>query len=745
MLITKGFWPRRPHLDPIFEQIAWRSAPQVRERTKISGIPLDVLVRTFETEEPILSRSGVGEGVVYIISAWLSEEANEEFVFWPYFNYLIYYLTFKAAGLTPDSFADYPISPVPHEAERLAILLIVILMLSTTLLVFFLVRRYSLRHPEALRRIVVKPEEYRKAVKTVYLSWEEIGFHRPLAGFLVLLGMGLVLFIPMMIYQTVILPRFLLPSAQALGAWFWVIRFFDTFWILFDWGTATAFVKYFSEYRVKEPARGLKYVQLFVWWQAITGTFQLGMVALIAAYTVPQTAYAYLAYYFVAHAIIQFPGFLRVFQYTLRALQRTDYDQVLHLLATPPPGTVGILVMVIQPIAVLLMRGWGKKLPVFGEMMGGTFGMGLGLYLTEICFFLVAYLLYKRLGYGAGVIFMAHFDWGTVKSALKFGAPITAAGILGAFGWTIQMILVERYMLNYAEVMGNWNVAFGLILAFAAAGGLYQVVMPAISEAFSHRRIELTRYYVAQGFKYGGWFSAFVGSALLAVCDRFILGSLGEEWVRAAQIVGILIIWGALQYPAWFTDRLQEGVGKPYLMALMLVMEQSLRIILMFLLISRFQIWGMIIAYMVALPTKDIVAWLINWRWIVRFRIYWWQSAFAPFFAGVVNYMALRAIGNLIWKEELVTSMLLFFIGILPSLPFFCFFCGLFGGWDDSGLSELKKAVGMSGVVKPISYMIYWSTYFGTRLSPLHNRFPIRVEDAMMEAMSLTAEKVPLA
>jgi len=759
--------------EPLVAQINWHSAPQVRERARLRGISLTPLVVALEDEEVVLGSARVGQGRVYVIAAWLSGEHNPQFKDWPYFNYLLYHLTVRAAGEEPLSYADYPASPVPHAAERRAILLIILLMLGTTVAVFLGVRRYSLRHPEALERLVARTEAYRQVETS---AWGEIGFHRPLAGFLVLLAMGLILFIPFMIYQTVLLPRFLLPSAQALGAWYWVIRFFDTFWVLFDWGTSIALVKYFSEYRVDDPGRGFKYVQLFVWWQAITGTIQLGVVALWSAYVGPRTAYAYLAYYFIVHALIQFPGFLRVFQYVLRALQRMDYDQILNILATPPPGTIGLLVIPIQALAVLLMRGWGRGNPVFGEMMGGAFGLGLGLYLTEICFFLVGFWLYRRLGYRARVVFMAHFDGQTLRSALKFGAAVTVAGIFGALGWTVQMFLVERYLLNYAEIMGNWNVAYGLILAYSAVGGLYLGVMPGVSEAYSHSRYELTRYYVAQGFKYGGWFSAFIASSLLAMADRFILGSAGEEFARAAQIVGILVLWGAIQFPAWLADRFQEGTGRPYLMAAMLIMEQTLRILLMFLFLGPLQMWGMILAYMIALPIKDLVAWLINWRLILRFRIYWWQSALAPILAGVVNYLAVRLVGNFLWKGDITTSVLLFFIGILPALPFYSFWNGFFGGWDEEGLRELREATAitafsttlkgwwqrMKGLMLPlriplmvlaspimlllaIPWIIYWPTYLGARISPLHARFPIPAAEALTEAKSLTLEKVALA
>jgi O-antigen/teichoic acid export membrane protein len=733
--------------DALVEQVNWRSAPQIRERSVFATGDWDVLVQTFETGEPVLVDMNVGVGRAYLLSAWIADGVNPQLQEWPYFNYLVYNLATRAAGQQPVGYADYPAAPVPHRTARLVLAVIVALMLGTTVFLFLAARRHSLRHPEALDHLVAATRALRDEGDMI---WEDVGFHRPLAGFLVLLAMGLILFIPFMIYTTVLLPRFLLPSAQALGAWSLIVNFFNTFWILFDMGTSVAFVKYFSELRVDRPREGIKFIQLYVWWQAITGTVQLGLVALLAAYIVPRTGYAYLTWFVVLHALIQFPGFLRMFQYVFRAFQRLDYDQILNVLAQPAaggtgPGNIGLILIILQALTVLAARQVFASNAVFGTALGGGFGLGIGLYLTELSIFAVGLLLYRRLGYNARVLFMAHFDRQTISQALRFGSMITLGGVLGAVGWSIQVLLMERFLLNYTEIQGNWNVAFGLIVAFSAAAALYQGLMPGISEAYSHGRDALTRYYVAQGFKYGGWFSLFIGGALLGVSDRFILGSLGEEWVRAAQIVSILIVWGVLQFPAWFSDQLQQGAGKPALQALMLFFEQTLRVILMFVLLQRFQIWGLIAAYLIALPAKDVVAWLVNARLIVRPQIYWWQTLAAPLLAAAVNYVTLRTIGNLIWQADLVTSLLLFFVAILPSLPWYCFWNGFFGGWDNRGLAVLRQAVRISNIGRPIAALIYESSALGARLSPLHGRFPITLyAQAHQEARELTLTKVPL-
>jgi hypothetical protein len=357
---------------PALEQITWTSAPQIKARSVVAGVSggsaLETLVRTEESHEMLLGQVTAGNGQVFIFTPWIppDEAHNPDLLEWPYWNYLVYNLTVQAAGEAPLSYADYPGSPVPHAEQQAGLVIVLGLMLAGTVGAFVLVRRYSQRHPEALDHIVSNVGRYRKVEQT---PWEEVGFHRPLAGFLFLVAVGLVMFIVLMIYQQTVLYGTLLKSAQARGVWSLVTTFFATVWVLFDWGTGTAFVKFFAERRVDDPREGIKYAQFYVWWQAITGTIQMGLVALVAAYVVPQTGYAFLSYYLILHALIQFPGFFVVFQNAFRALQKQDYDQALNLLLFLTP-------IVVQSITVFLFSQWGAANPVFGKSMGGRFRPG---------------------------------------------------------------------------------------------------------------------------------------------------------------------------------------------------------------------------------------------------------------------------------------------------------------------------------------------------------------------------------
>jgi hypothetical protein len=100
---------------------------------------------------------------------------------------------------------------------------------------------------------------------------------------------------------------------------------------------------------------------------------------------------------------------------------------------------------------------------------------------------------------------------------------------------------------------------------------------------------------------------------------------------------------------------------------------------------------------------------------------------------------------GLIWQNDQLTSVLIFFIAIVPSFPIFAFFYAFFGGWDEDTLEEVRKAAGLASFMKPLAWLFWKTSDLGARISPLHGRFPITNRaDALIEAKALQAEKVSL-
>ncbi len=722
---------------PLLQDIVWSSAPQVRERTALERLQAQAIIVGYETEEHVLSRLAVGEGQAYVLTAHL-DGGNPQLQEWPYFNYLIYDLSSRAALRVPLAFGDYPASPVPGAAEQVLLVAACAGLVIVAFAVFAVVRRYSRAHPEALDEIVVSREDYR--AREAETDWEEIGFHRPLAGFLFAMMMGVLLFIPLIIYQNMVLPAFILPSAQAFGLIGRVGQVFGLAWTLFDVGTSVAFIKFFAQYRVHDPRRAVQYGQVFVWWQALSGAFQVALVVILAGTFVPQTTYAIYTWIIIAHALIQIPGFYRVMRDAMYAQQRLDYAQVLDnflMLVWP---------MVNQPIFVLLMLWWGRRTPTIGPALGGALGLALAAYGVEVCHFVLGLWLYRRVGYNARVFFMAHFDRSVVKEAFRFGVVDMSGSVVLAAASAIEIFITQTRLVNYAEAWGNWMMANNFMLAFDVLRNLVDGVMPAISEAVSHGRRKLSQYYVAMSYKWDAMVGAFVSAVLLAIADRFILGSSGPEFARAALYVLPLIFFGSVQHLNIIGDAVALASNRPGIKTVMVTTEQVVRILLALLLLERFQITGLIAAYLIATLARGIAIYFINSRVCFPLRYYPWQSLVAPLLAGAVHWIILRWVTGLIWQGDEITSIAIFLVGILFSIPLYAFLYGFFGGWDDAVLQEFRRAVDMQPFLRWMSWLFYSASHLGGRVSPLHNRFPITIRDAAMEeALSLTAEKVSLA
>jgi O-antigen/teichoic acid export membrane protein len=247
-------------------------------------------------------------------------------------------------------------------------------------------------------------------------------------------------------------------------------------------------------------------------------------------------------------------------------------------------------------------------------------------------------------------------------------------------------------------------------------------------------------------YKYNAVISAFIGAVLLAVAPKFIIGSTGVEFQRAAIYVIPLTIWGAVQFPSWVGDNVQLGSNKPYLKSLLVFAEQMIRVALAWILLSRYQVTALIVAYFVGLFAKGITAYYVNHKICFPQRFYSWQSLVAPLLAASAHFGVLSLLNSFLWKGEQITSVLIFFIGILPSFPLYIFFYGLFGGWDKATLDELKDAIALTGSVRGLTrWGFYEPTLLGARLSPLNGRFPITIRSqAMEEASELTTAKVKL-
>ncbi len=772
--------------DPLAGSISWESAVRVFERWILNVNRGDVLVATSDKDPvhphtPILVKLELGRGTIYVLNAWLTEgnqaermrsyatmlagiegARNYDFQRWPYFNWLLYDLTRTSAHITPVPFRKWIAAPVPHGSQILILAAIFMSLFAIFAIALMFVRRYSIKHPEALshfyRPIAHEPRpsslgaaalplvaEAPKSGGLAYRGdprWEVVGFHRPLSGFFYNYLLSLLVMIPFNFVFTFYIERnYVNPFLEARGAWGAVTQFMGFFFALLDLGTGQAMVKYFAEYRVRDPERAITYAQFFIWFHALGGVLTVTILGIMAAIFMPATSVAFLSWFVILHTLSQFPGFTAIYTNLFRALQRFDYAQVLVVLTY-------LLTPLIQMATAIYMRHWGLLHPVFGEGMGVVFGFALGGVVSNLVMGALCSFFYHGMGFRLTTIFLAHFDKDTIRNSLVFGAKLTAGNMLSAASWGLLPIIMLAMIPNFFELNEIWLLTFTLTYPYIETGAyMFVTLMPSVSESYSTGMLRLTQRYLDQSLRWGIMIATMLGGAFLAFSDIFITGLLPPQFLRAASVIGLMHVWRVFDFSTRLPDQVFQGVGKTGLFTMTVAVEHIGRIILSLLLISHFGFYGVFYAFALSSLAKSLVAWPAMARYVVKPLISVWQTLINPALAALGNYLILDAFARHAWSGpgHIANSWMIVLVCLFGSLPIYLFISGLLG-WDDMALAEFHDAAEL--VPYPfgaIAKMAHATVAFASRLSPLHDRFPGKmVHEAAFEAQQLTEEKAIL-
>lgn len=713
--------------------VVWPSAPQVGRRfalERAAGSPLEALV-VEERGAPILLLGRLGAGRVGVLALDLADPSNRELVLWPYFNYLLHALGAELAGRDATPFARWERAPVPGRRTLVILLAALALAWLATLALFLRARRKSRAHPELLEQFFERAGA--GASEGTKPTWTRVGFARPLAGFLTLTAAMFVLFAPYYYVTNILIPNDVQPFPQAKGMWDFAWEALQIAWFLFDAGTFVAFVKYFAEFRLKDPAEALRSTQFFVWWQILTGLVQVTMAGLVAVLILPHTRYGFSSSFVILIALSQYPGFFGVVTFFFQAYQRFDYNIALDLLSD------WVLRFALMIPCVLLGRAWGVANPEYGEAFGAALGIGIGFYLSTIVTFLIGTVLFRRLGLRLGPLFLAHFDRKTAFRMLRYGSKVVAGQALFRAATTVDRVAISVLLLGYTEWLGiQGQIHTNLMFLFPIAYRFFETAMAALSESHGNDKPVLTQYYLSRFLQVGFLYTAIGMSLLWALGPTFIREAMDPQWARAADYIAIAAAIGAFYAPAWLSDMLQKGAGRPGLFAWVLGLEQVIRIGLFFVLIPRWGFRGYYLALLSTIALKVIGAWIVNHLVIVRLRLYPWQMLVAPALAGLANFFLLRGLNALLAPSGRLEVILFFFSSSLLSF-FVCFFaCGLAGGIDRALASELDEAARMTGPARPLARAFHAVAALGRRLSPLRDRFPVAIHaEAQAEARAL--------
>jgi O-antigen/teichoic acid export membrane protein len=522
------------------------------------------------------------------------------------------------------------------------------------------------------------------------------------------------------------------PFPEADGLWRTTFDALWIAWLTFDLGTQTAFVKYFAEHRVSRPADALADVQFYVWWQIFARLLEAAVLCGAAVGILPHSQYALYAPFVALYSICYLPAVSGVGKLLCQALQRSDYYNLLDLLE------YRLLVFIIPIPVVLACRAWGAAHPMYGEAFGAAIGLGLAQLATNLVMLGLGLAVLARLRVPIRPLFLAQWNRGTVRRQLVYGLKLTLGQEPFRLTAFVESLIIIRWLADFTAWLGIRDLLSGRLLwLYFFAYTFYQSAVPAISEALAAGKRVLTQYYVARFLQFGFLFSAAVFSLLVAVGPLYIRGALGPQWGRAEAYLVLAASAGLLLPPAWVSDSLQQGAGRPGLTTVVMLIEQAIRLALFLLLVPRLQFAGIYIAMLVALAAKAVLAWTINHRAIVPLRAPAWATLGAPLLAGAANYVVWTGIVRAVAPAHASSILVLFFIAGAGSFAICLFACGLLGGFDETAIDELTRAAEMSTFVRPLCRGLVAFARRGARLAPIRARALPMCAPAYAEAAAL--------
>lgn len=689
--------------DPLLEAIAWSSAPPVGARTIAANPNIFRPLLLTEGGEPLVERMrGRDRYHVFIVSPWLDDASNAEWSAWPYFTYLVYRLTAEAGGAdSPLPFADYPLAPVPHRQLRLELTLGGVLLLFGAVAIYSAVRRRAFLSPRLLPPPPPAPR------------WVAVGFHRPLSGAVLLMAGGVVLLFPLWLYASWFLPHEVFPFAQTAALWQrlslagWLLA------ILLDAGVNRAAVWYFARIYPYRPDEAMRYVQFAFWWQWLTGAALLGLMALAAGLFLPYGAWAYLTYPLLFQTVVQFPGFLTLFRYLFRALQRFDAEQVLTLAALAA-------LPLFQGASAFLLRRWGMTVPRVGAEMGAMAGMALGTWLDLVFTFLLGVVLAYTIGFRPRGFLMPTFDREVGWRMVGYGVRVAWGDLVMPLLLLVLLVLLPRWPQVEAEAALTTPLLALTAASLLLREGLFADLMPAVAETATAGYRTLLRYYLSRGVRYGLWMGLFLASVGSALAVPLLRGVLKVELPSAA----LFALWGALGWTLWWADAALEGTGRPALRSWLRLLEGGVALGGILLAAPRYGLEGIAWALLAAAFVRTVAAFLVVRRAVIAPHLYLWQAVVAPAGAALVLYNLVAGVAELIAPTRIREAAALAILA-WATLPLYAFLTAFLGGWEARALDELARALDLLGPLRTGLRPLVAVIRLGRRLSPLKGQYPL--------------------
>ncbi len=622
-------------------------------------------------------------------------------------------------------------------------------------LLFYL--RREAHHIDLKELPPVTAEEVKAFDRSKLSGFDRVGYSRPLGGwiyqfFYALLGAGIIAVIVPLLLGT------LYPEPETKGYVTVAGVLFSVIQTAFNVPTNWAIERWIGEYRVKNPKKMLEFISFYTWYQMFTG---VGLITITSIYTllvVVTGDLAHLTWIILLLMTREYPAMLNVFLQSIKGLQKFNYESQINFINE-------VVAKLMEFVCVILGRYWLGANPVIGNLLGTSIGYVIGTYVDDFIGAVIsAKYLDKALhtmGLSLRDALRPNFSWDTVKRSTVLGIqlslPSLASTVVGYFIFFSWLDIVPAY----ATAITLNGLADEIANITKRSEGIN--TKGAFSEAMNNGKTKLAQYYIANTFKYYGFFTVGIACIVIGYLPTILAVMLvlfkADNYILAIELFFIpniiRTLWEQLEGEA---DKILVMGHKPVFKTTTDMIRLVLSYVFTYLYLYVWQwpqTYGMA-AMAWILPMGMIVPdmfkliadwWYVN-RYICKIKIAWWQSFAAPLIPGgltlaegliwgtYVYPLLSSAVGDIV--AVIITVTFAFAVGLIFN---FIILYGVFGGWDDHTLAVFKEAVYISGPSRLLFVPVYKMTAILVKRSKLHNRFPMDHEDAEREMIELMIQR----
>ncbi len=588
-------------------------------------------------------------------------------------------------------------------------------------------------------------------------GFDRVGYSRPLGGWIyqfmyALLGAGvLAIIIPFLLGA-------LYPEPESKGYVTVAGVLFSILQTTFNVPTNWAIERWIGEYRIKNPNKMLQYMSFYIWYQMTTGLILITVTSAYTLLVVVTGDLAHLTWIILLLMTREYPAMLNVFLQSIKGLQKFDYESKINFMND-------VIAKLMEFICVLLGRYWLGENPAIGHLLGTSIGYVIGTYVDDFIGAIISGLYLRRalkpMGLSIRDVLRPNFSWDVIRRSTILGIQLSLPGLAGTVVGYFIFFSWYDMVPAYATMIVLNGLADEIANITKRSEGIN--TKGAFSEALNNGKMKLAQYYVANTFKYYGFFTVGIACIVIGYLPTILVVMLviggAENYLIAIQfflIPNIIrTLWEQLEGEA---DKILVMAHKPIFKTTIDMIRLVLSYVFTFLYLYVWQwpqIYG-ITAMAWIIPMGMIVPdmfkliacwWYVN-RYICKIKIAWWQSFVAPLIPG-----GLTLAEGLIWGAYVYPPLALA-IGAIPAVIItvtfafavglifnFCILYGVFGGWDKHTLAVFKEAVYISGPSRLLFIPVYKLTAALVKYSKFHDKFPMDHEDAEREMVELMIQR----